>query len=367
MSNDRHFLLAPELLLIGRGVANRLPDIVAERGHHCLIVADPGGAHAASAAVAALQARQPGSQFRLFHGECARESIERLARDADSFDVVLAVGGGKVLDTGKGVAAERRCPCVTLPTSAATCAAYTSLCILHTTDGAYVDSVRLPQPVAAAIVDPGLILTAPARYLAAGIADALARAFDTILAARCGLPDAAAATSLAICHSYTSVALLPLGARALDDHRRGETSDSFTRIVEASIVGAGLAGELGGRFFGRSFSHAVGYALSHVVHPDRVLHGEAVALGLLVHCLLDPQPPLPLDRLARCFAQWGLPTSFSALGVRDITAASGWRLAECALDYLDLERAIPFPVDARRLREAMLTLGASPQHEAPSR
>ena len=352
----RVYRFAPNELRIGPGAADGLPEVVAELGGSPLVVADTGGRAVAGDVLGALAKQIPETQVDPFAGECTADAIGRLAEAARGRRVLVGVGGGKALDAAKAAAVAARVPCVTVPTSAATCAAYTPLSILHEASGSYVESRRLPRPVAACLIDVDRIVTAPPRLLAAGIVDALARAFDTILAARIGVPTATASFSLAVCREFVERTLLPLGARALADNTAGEPTDAFTRVVEASIVGAGLAGETGARFFGRSFSHAVAYALSDVVDPDDVLHGEAAGLGILVHAVLDPEPPVPLDALRDHFAAWGVPVSFAKIDVAGIDGPDGARLASRTLNYLDRERAVPFPVDASDLHRAMITV-----------
>jgi len=355
----RVYRFAPNELRVGPGAADALPDIVAELGGSPLVVADAGGRAATGDLLDALTKRVPGTHVDPFAGECTEEAIGRLAEKTAGRRVLVGAGGGKVLDATKAAAVVAGVPCITVPTSAATCAAYTPLSILHQASGAYVESRRLPRPVAVCLIDVDRIVTAPPRLLAAGIVDALARAFDTILAARIGVPTATAAFSLAVCRDFVERTLLPLGARALADNAAGEPTDAFTRVVEASIVGAGLAGETGARFFGRSFSHAVAYALSDILDPDDLLHGEAAGLGILVHAVLDPEAPVPLDTLREHFAAWGVPSSFAMIGVSGIDGTDGARLAARALDYLDRERAVPFPVDASNLHRAMVAVDAS--------
>jgi len=357
MMPPRDYLLAPARSVVGQEAVSCLPDVVAERGRRCLIVADGGGVDAAAAPLATL-GRRFDVTTRPFEGECTEAAIARICVDADRHDVLLGVGGGKALDAAKAAAALARIPCITLPTSAATCAAYTPLSILHREDGAYVESRRLRVPVFAMIVDPDLIVSAPPRLLAAGIVDGLARALDTLLAAQIDVPTTAAAVSVAVSRAILEDGLLRLGTQALADNARGKPTDTFMRVVEACIVGAGLAGETGARFFGRSFSHSVGYALSHVVDPNVVLHGEAVGLGVLVHCALDSRSPIPFDRMVDLFAEWDVPASFAALGV-SAPDASLVPLADRALAYLDVERAVPFPIEVGDLLREMRRIEAT--------
>ena len=359
-ASHRTYQLAPDRIQIGCGAAAGLAEIAAGLGRSPLVLADAGGRDAADRPLAELASRLPETESRPFAGECTQDLIEGLATRARTHDLLVGVGGGKALDAAKAAADRAGIPCITVPTSAATCAAYTPLSIVHEADGAYVESARLSRPVVALILDPDLIVTAPPRLLAAGIVDAMARAFDTILAARIDVPSETASTSLAICRQYLTETLLPLGDQALRDNRRGEATDVFTRVAEACILGAGLAGETGARFFGRSFSHAVAYALSHAVDPDCVLHGEAAGLGILVHCALDPEPPVPFEDMIEAMEAWGLPTSFDEVGA-NLSGRAGLALAQQTVDYLDLERAIPFAVEEELILAAMIAIdGGAP-------
>jgi len=353
---SRTYLFSPVRYIFGCGSSLEIGDVVAPIARRGFILGGKRGLRAADRAVSSLDRLLASVRVRPFTGECTEEAIGAVVEEARGSGVIVGIGGGKAIDTAKAAAEALGIPCVTLPTVAATCAAYTPLTILHADSGAYIESRRLSRPVEAMIIDPELTITAPSRLLCSGIVDALAQAFDTLLASRNGIPTVSARLSLAVCRSLPDDVLFPLGERAVSDNLRGETSDAYSRVVEACISGAGLAGELGARFFGRSFSHAVGYALSHMVDPAAVLHGEAVGLGVLVQCALDPDTAVSLEEMLGWYKRWGVPTSFSEVGIRDIEGAEGRELAERTLGYLDLERAVPFPVDAGALHRAMVRI-----------
>lgn len=58
---------------------------------------------------------------------------------------VVGIGGGKVLDAAKLVAERAQVPVVTIPTSAATCAAWTALSNVYDDTGAFLYDVPLSR------------------------------------------------------------------------------------------------------------------------------------------------------------------------------------------------------------------------------
>jgi glycerol dehydrogenase len=80
-----------------------------------------------------------------------------------------------VLDAGKLLAHRLSLVCVTVPTSAATCAGWTSLSNLFSPAGAFVGDVALERCPDLLIFDHELLMQAPRRTLASGIAEVVAK------------------------------------------------------------------------------------------------------------------------------------------------------------------------------------------------
>ena len=356
MTAPTRYMLSPEVVLTGPGCWHATSSVVEKFGRRTLALGDAAGLAAVTSLLESLEERRIAVQGRTFEGECTEAAIASVARGARGFDAMIGIGGGKAIDTAKAAAAAATIPCVTIPTSPATCAAYTPLSIIHDMRGGYIESRRLPTPVAAMILDPELMISAPARLLSAGCIDALARSWDTLLAARAGVPFSMAALSLAACRQIWDETLRPLSAQAIDDNLAGTVTPAFTAVVEACITGAGLAGQLGARFFGRSFSHALGYALAGFVDNAVVLHGEAVGLGVLLQCALDAESTVSLPDMAAYFRSWGAPTQFADLGFEGLEGERGQTLASATYDLLDLDAAVPFPVTAEEIHQGLLAV-----------
>ncbi|MCX5931050.1 MAG: iron-containing alcohol dehydrogenase, partial [Cyanobacteria bacterium] len=112
--------------------------------------------------------------------DCCEIDLQRLAAEAQAgrCDGVIAMGGGKVLDAGKLLAHRLGLACITVPTSAATCAGWTALANLYSAEGAFHSDLAMDRCPDLLIFDHDLVLQAPHRTLASGIADAIAKWYE---------------------------------------------------------------------------------------------------------------------------------------------------------------------------------------------
>ena len=346
--------IAPQTCLVGEGAIEEVGKLVSSLGHRAFII---GGKKALTVAYrrVANELDRAGILHTVeeFTGECSRSQIETYAARFSGWDVVICLGGGKVIDTAKAAAEAARISCITIPTSAATCAACTALSVLSTDEGKHDVGWHLSRCPDVMIIDPEIIVTAPVRLLAAGIADALARTVETELAAHVGLPDTHAALSLGAARAYWTEVLMEDAYSALCACEAGKVTQAFNRVVEANILGAGVASGLCGGFYRLNVSHAVAYGLTHFVAPFAVLHGEMVALGILVQSLLEDPSGGKGEEMRARLAGWGLPVTFKQIGL-DVDEEVGRALARQAYGYLDKEHAVPFSVTEEGLWRAIV-------------
>jgi glycerol dehydrogenase len=113
--------------------------------------------------------------------DCCYEDISRVKNIIlnNNNDSLIAAGGGKVLDSGKYIADFLNIPCITVPLSASTCAGWTALSNIYTKDGQFIKDVPLGSCPKILVYDHKFIQTAPSRTLASGIADALAKWYES--------------------------------------------------------------------------------------------------------------------------------------------------------------------------------------------
>ena len=115
-----------------------------------------------------------------FNGECCRREIDRLNEvvKENGYNVMIAVGGGKIFDTAKAVAYYNDIPVVICPTIAATDAPCSALSVIYTETGEVEEYLFLKQNPNVVLVDTYVISKSPVRLTVSGMGDALATWFE---------------------------------------------------------------------------------------------------------------------------------------------------------------------------------------------
>jgi len=257
----------------------------------------------------------PGAKHILFKGHCSEHDVSELAQQAgDDRAVVIGLGGGALLDTAKAVARRLGLPVVAIPTIAATCAAWTPLSVWYNDAGQALHFEIFDDANFLVLVEPQIILNAPAEYLLAGIGDTLAKWYEAVVLApqpetlpltvRLGINGALAIRDV----------LLESSEQALADQQRGEQTQPFRDVVDAIIAGGGMVGGLGERYTRVAAAHAVHNGLTVLPQTGKFLHGTKVAYGILVQSALLGQDDV-LAQLINAYQRFNLPTRLAELEV----------------------------------------------------
>ena len=119
-----------------------------------------------------------------FTGHCSERDVAGLVQaSGDDRAVVIGVGGGALLDSAKVLARRLGVPLVAIPTIAATCAAWTPLSVWYNDAGQALNFELFDDANFLVLVEPRIILNAPAEYLLAGIGDTLAKWYEAVVLA----------------------------------------------------------------------------------------------------------------------------------------------------------------------------------------
>ena len=311
--------LAPARLVRGPGVLDELGAEVGRLGRRPLLIHGALGYARIQPAVDVTLDRADLDTVRARHdGHVTLSAIAALRSVGieTGRDVVIGVGGGRVLDTAKAAAQEAGLPFVAVPTSPATCAGVTALTVAYDAEGVWTGPIPIAACPDVALLDHGALAAAPDRLLASGVLDALVKVSEVRLASRrAAAPDTLLRAALALCDELAE--LVDPAAGAFAD---GWPPASATRaaLAEAVVVLPGLIAGLGGEGNKLAAAHAVHNALTLLPGHDRSLHGELVAVGLLLQDALDGAEDAALARAIAWMHGLGIDPSLAALGCGDV-------------------------------------------------
>jgi glycerol dehydrogenase len=290
--------------------------------------------------------------FVRFGVECSLAEIARVADIGRSHivDVIVGTGGGKAIDTARAVAGRLDLPLVTLPTSAATCSAASTVTVLYE-NGNRTDTVH-GKAAELVLVDSAIVAAAPSRLLAAGMGDTLAKWYEG-KPTYDQTPDPSPSLQAALAIStQVKETIFDYGLEAKQDVDAGKNSPAVEKMVEANILMAGIIGGIGGAKFRVALAHGLLYGMTVVPQIHHHLHGEVVSYGLVVQTCLEKNEE-ELERLIPFFSKLGLPLTLGELGICGLEEPlfrEGVRRT-CAKG--GSAHNLPLPVDEERLLRAI--------------
>ena len=216
--------------------------------------------------------------------DCCYEDISRVKKiiKKNKNDSVIAAGGGKVLDAGKYIAECLNIPCITVPLSASTCAGWTALSNIYTKNGQFIEDFALRSCPKILVYDHKFIQTAPSRTLASGIADALAKWYESSITSST-IDDGLVQQAIQISRVLRDQLLID-GEKAFKS--QFENYSSWQNTVEACGLTPGLVGGIGGEKCRTAAAHAIHNAITQIITPNKFLHGEIVGVGLILQLSL---------------------------------------------------------------------------------
>jgi len=343
--------IAPSQVIRGQGIVSKLADYIS--GKSALVISGEKSREVISSAFE--QASLKIHYAAPIHN-CSEINLKNLQTAIKKIqpDLIIGVGGGKVLDTAKLTAYKHNLPVVTIPTTAATCAGWTALSNIYTEEGAFSYDVTLNHCPELLIVDYDLIATAPKRTLVSGIGDAIAKWYEASVGS--GGSD------------KTLVIAAVQEARILRDILFQKSAEAIANpagavwqeVVDATVCLAGVIGGIGGAQCRTVAAHAVHNGLTHLPQTHGTLHGEKVAFGILVQLRLEEFQGNQLaatarQQLLKFYSEIGLPQSLGDLGLGNITLKELETVAAIACNPNSDLHNLPFLVHEHQLIAAMVS------------
>ncbi|GAB4131510.1 iron-containing alcohol dehydrogenase [Thermopirellula anaerolimosa] len=384
----------PTVVRFGRGSVRKLGELAQDFGWKALLVGykDASGMETVYRKVQqALRSARVHADTFLEVGPEPDQSLVTEGAEAykkSRSELIVAVGGGSVIDVAKGIGAlvklsgdpwdftnanesHRRitesAPVIAVPTTAGTGSEVTSIAVFH-----YAPEVTgwdFPAKAAmvgeglhpkVAVIDPDLLADSPPEILAACAADALIQAIEACLSRMCN-------PISAVLGGHATRLILDHLPRAMADAADMEAKSSLALAATMS----GAAYDVTGLTVGHALAHALG-AIFDIPHGRAVAIAGPVAVRFMAGAAADSLRELAyfcrggqpiddgaiqklLDRLSAVFREADLPEKFSPP-------------AESPPDYLDrlVQHALratpeackltPVPVDEEVLRNLFMQI-----------
>jgi glycerol dehydrogenase len=267
--------------------------------------------------------------------------------------VIISLGGGASIDAGKAVARELKSPVIVVPTVVATDAPCSALSVVYSDEGVFEQYLFLPRNPDCVLVDTTLVACSPAKFLVAGMGDALAAFWEsdtcnrggTINLFTGGRPTLAAGALSRLC--YDTLKTYGLPARQAVEQQT--VTPALEAVVEANILLSGLSSENGGH----AGAHAIHNGLTNLPATRNRLHGEKVAFGVLAQLVLEQRPDHDIREVQEFCTSVGLPVCLEDLGITDPSEDDIRLVAETACLEGETIHAGWFPVTAAMVVEAI--------------
>ena len=286
-------------------------------------------------------------------GECTAQAVAGFRDNVQQqgAEGILAVGGGRVLDTAKAAneaLGDRQL--ITVPTLAATCAAWSPLAIIYNSQGGHLSSNELSQMPALILVDSAIIAASDSRYLRSGIVDALAKWYEFEPFQRKNSHLLALDLKVAAARQATDI-FLRQGAAAVVANQSQQVTADLEKVIEANIALAGLANSVRGSLATPGVAHVIHDTLTHQPELHDWLHGEKVGFSLLLQSLLDNGLQQPDPQLLSLLRQFGTPLRLPEL--QGDRAARLYQIAHQIRFPADSLNDLPFAVTSATLLQAL--------------
>ncbi|MFV0380061.1 MAG: glycerol dehydrogenase [Anaerorhabdus sp.] len=337
-------IIAPSKYIQGAKLLENLSDFVKEFGDCGLIIWSPE----IEDIVGNTVKKNLGSNIKMesFNGECSKKEINRIKEicTANNYQFIVAIGGGKTIDTAKAVGDMLNIKVVVIPTAASSDAPTSALSVIYSEEGEFEEYYFTKNNPNLVLMDLDVIAKAPTRLLIAGIGDALSTYFE---ARACSVSNSKA---MAKGHSTNAALMLAKlcyeiitrdGLAAVASCKQNVVTKALENVVEANTYLSGIGFESGGL----AACHSVHNGLTVIEKLHNMYHGEKVAYGVLVQLMLENSLE-EFKKITEFNRSIGLPVSLKDLGVGDIDDELLFEAATLACAETETIHNLPFEVNA---------------------
>ncbi len=251
-----------------------------------------------------------------FDGNIQIQKADMLAEEikaVSSVEVIIGAGGGKTVDMSKLITRRLNTRNIIVPTIAATDAAVSHMAVASDEKNNHVVEENFFSPDLV-LVDSEIIASAPVRYFISGIGDAISRKYEVLSSLASGEENFFGGKPVFFIKPLLDVhyqILLKYSLKAKKSIEQNETNETVEKVITSTILLSGLLFENGGLVG----AHSIANVLNMEGYGKKNLHGELVAVGLLLQIILEKLPISELDMIEKLFRDLGLPYSLTSLEI----------------------------------------------------
>lgn len=305
--------------------------------------------------------KQPAYNFHFlqYTGECSYYGAERIAKVVKEHQInfIIGVGGGKLTDLVGYAAHTLNVNFGVIPTLASNCAPWTPLSVMYKENGeSEGKSEHFLRQASFFITDPELVIDAPVNYFVAGLADTIAKWYesDAILQQEHLINEPFLQLA-----GYTSelckTAILTHSAKAIKDMKAGEVTEEFIHLSEIIFAVAGLVGGLGDKYARNAIAHAMHDGMSkYIPESHDYLHGEKVAYGIFYQLAVEKKWE-QIDALLPFYTELELPMTLTQMKI----SLDDEEVIDQLVAFIDSKEKVhllPIPITVDLLKQSIFEL-----------
>ncbi|MHB1315331.1 MAG: iron-containing alcohol dehydrogenase [Christensenellales bacterium] len=234
-----------------------------------------------------------------------------------NFDVIVGIGGGKGMDFARGTAFFTGSRVVLVPTSAATNASASQMCVVYNEAGTRQEKMLyLPNYQDLVLADTSILINAPLKTFIAGIGDQYCTYYESLFVAdmlnmRKELSDLtweAVRASLGIMEKN--------GKAAVEAAKKKQITHEYESVLSQILHSCGPVRAMG--CYG--FPHLLNKALM-TLEPchKNIPHGSQVGYGIIPMKIYEEKPLEDMNSYIDFCLDVGIPVNFKQLGIEGIT------------------------------------------------
>ena len=304
---DPHILELPRKIIVGNDILEKIRDIYDDIniiGRPVILTGQTTKTIAGNAIFEILKDKSP---YIFLMNDIKKEKFDKIAEEARDTNVVISVGGGRIIDSGKYLSSMMNVPLATVPTSPSHDGIASERATLEFGRSKFYSS-RIDPPIAI-LFDINILKNAPYRLIASGCADVIANmtsVWDWKLAEKAGqcVHYSAYAAQLAVLASefvMNSVNLIK------------EREERGIRNLIQALISSGISMSLAGTSAPASGAeHQFSHALDKM--GSKALHGEQCGVGAIMMAYLQNQD---WEKIANSLKVLEAPTNIKELGISE--------------------------------------------------